>query len=428
MKWFHYGVIAVIASLLLTFLGGEFQGIGAVRWSPSKSTDLPLLEENTLLREGVERLFENAMLGPESLAVHPVTGTVFTGLMDGRIVSFEVEASSVEGAQPQKTSPTHFQTVAWLNEGCRDRLESNQNSPNQQPQWPWKQVVTTSYNDYPEELEELCGRPLGLRFDEQGSLFVLDAYKGLLLFPFPLEGQQQNDTPQPVTLYSSAHLANDLDLDGPFVYFTDSSDRYGRNKIILEFLSGRPSGKVMLHNRETGVTSVLLDGLPLTNGLTLSHDKQLVYFVAGADIYSLDRRTNDTFVALENLPCFPDNIRRHPTDQNTYLVCCGTKRARPFSLQDFLAPYPWMRELIAIMFSQQTILALTPKHSMVLQVELAAQKSSSGRVISSIQDPGALSVAWPSEAEKVGDYLYLGSWHEPYLARIPWNATPFSRG
>lgn len=95
---------------------------------------------------------------------------------------------------------------------------------------------------------------------------------------------------------------------------------------------------------------------------------------------------------------------------------------------DFLAPYPWMRELIAIMFSQQTILALTPKHSMVLQVELAAQKSSSGRVISSIQDPGALSVAWPSEAEKVGDYLYLGSWHEPYLARIPWNATPFSRG
>ena len=212
MKWFHYGVIAVIASLLLTFLGGEFQGIGAVRWSPSKSTDLPLLEENTLLREGVERLFENAMLGPESLAVHPVTGTVFTGLMDGRIVSFEVEASSVEGARPQKTSPPHFQTVAWLNEGCRDRLESNQNSPNQQPQWPWKQVVTTSYNDYPEELEELCGRPLGLRFDERGSLFVLDAYKGLLLFPFPLEGQQQNDTPQPVTLYSSAHLANDLDL------------------------------------------------------------------------------------------------------------------------------------------------------------------------------------------------------------------------
>ena len=65
--------------------------------------------------------------------------------------------------------------------------------------------------------------------------------------------------------------------DGPFVYFTDSSDRYGRNKIILEFLSGRPSGKVMLHNRETGVTSVLLDGLPLTNGLTLSHDKQLVF-------------------------------------------------------------------------------------------------------------------------------------------------------
>lgn len=77
-------------------------------------------------------------------------------------------------------------------------------------------------------LEHVCGRPLGLRFnDKTGELFVADAYLGLLVvgpddkFATPIAKQAQG---------VEFHVTNGLDIDpdSGAVYFTDSSMRFQR--------------------------------------------------------------------------------------------------------------------------------------------------------------------------------------------------------
>lgn len=78
------------------------------------------------------------------------------------------------------------------------------------------------------ELEHVCGRPLGLRFNKKtGDLYIADAYLGLqVVGPAgglasqvvkEVEGQQ-------------LHFTNDIDIDEKkdVIYFTDSSTVFHR--------------------------------------------------------------------------------------------------------------------------------------------------------------------------------------------------------
>lgn len=76
-------------------------------------------------------------------------------------------------------------------------------------------------------VESLCGRPLGLRFDKQtGNLYIADAYYGLLMVG-PEGG---------IATSLSNHaggvpilFANDLDIHkNGSVFFTDTSKKYNR--------------------------------------------------------------------------------------------------------------------------------------------------------------------------------------------------------
>lgn len=77
------------------------------------------------------------------------------------------------------------------------------------------------------DVESLCGRPLGLRFDKQtGHLYIADAYYGLLMVG-PEGG---------IATSLSTHaggvpilFANDLDIhNNGSVFFTDTSKKYNR--------------------------------------------------------------------------------------------------------------------------------------------------------------------------------------------------------
>lgn len=78
------------------------------------------------------------------------------------------------------------------------------------------------------ELEHVCGRPLGLRFDKKtGDLYIADAYFGLLVVgpagglakPLVTEAEGQ-----------PFRFTNDLDIDEQedVIYFTDTSTRFQR--------------------------------------------------------------------------------------------------------------------------------------------------------------------------------------------------------
>lgn len=377
------GVAALVAAVAL---GTQYDPIGAEAWEPP--SPLPVLEWNRILTNHGEQLFAGRVLGPESLAVEASSGLVYTGLMSGEIVRFD----------PLQASPT-VESFLWLNASCAAATRG-----------------MATYASFDMSLEPLCGRPLGMRFDAAGRLLVNEAYSGIL--------EIDTQTKRVRRLTDGDKLVNDLDVDGDDVYFSVSSPRWGRNRIILELLSARRTGVLKHLDRSTGIVRTVVQDVPLTNGVVLSHDRRRVLFVAGPAVHAYNR-AEDAYegVALDNLPCIADNIRRHPSDGRTYLLACGTRRAQPFSLTDFLAPYPWAREAITllVLYSQHTILSLIPTHSMVLRVDVEADEP---EIVSSIQDPTDWT-GYLSEAEKIGPYLYMGTWRESHLTRMLWNETGF---
>jgi sugar lactone lactonase YvrE len=82
-----------------------------------------------------------------------------------------------------------------------------------------------------QQTEHICGRPLGLCFDEtRGDLYIADAYMGLLRV-----GTQGGLATKIVTHAQGIPLrfTNGLDIDqsSGAIYFTDSSSQYQRRYV-----------------------------------------------------------------------------------------------------------------------------------------------------------------------------------------------------
>lgn len=79
-----------------------------------------------------------------------------------------------------------------------------------------------------EELEHICGRPLGLGFNNNtGDLYIADAYLGLL--KVGSEGGSVTQVHGPESGFT-LRFTNGLDIDQHtgLVYFTDSSSHHSR--------------------------------------------------------------------------------------------------------------------------------------------------------------------------------------------------------
>lgn len=403
----------LLAALVFQFINNDDLRAETVILKP-----LPRLPDYDASRPtlgGVKRLFEGEILGPESIAMDHSTGYVYTGLMDGRIIRFK--ASSVLRSHPAPT----FETYARLRNDsrCID----------------WVPKLHGDYDAYPKDMEPVCGRVLGMRL-KHNRLFALDAYSGVYEVSLTEKGRVRRLAEGSNNVVGDArpvHLANDLDVDaeGKYLYFSDSSDRWGRNLIIYESLATRAEcGRVLRLDLTTGETVTIAERLPLTNGVQLSHDGKALYFVAGGiSVMRLELGQGGALPpspprrVYDNLPCVGDNIRPHPTrGTSSLLLTCGIKRAQPFSLLDFLAPYPRIRDVLYAFVPQWFILRLIP--SMGLVVELEETESGRGE-----RSTGALAVRgiwqnreqikYSSEIEFIDTNVALiGTWHEAYLALV----------
>lgn len=347
--------------------------------------------------EGVERLFEDdpGFKGPESFAFSE-DGSLYTGLADGRIVRvLNLDAT-----------PT-YTTIARTGEdveGCGTL-----------------------------DMEEVCGRPLGLRWDptHPGHLLVADAYKGLLRVDVTAKEAVV------AVLVSSATkgltLVNDLDVtaDGRFVFFTNTG-RFPRNQIHKNLAEARPTGQVWVYETATQTARVLVDALVMPNGITLTHDNSALLvctaFVGlhrvdvpagGLDSLSSEQppRLLEAVMVNNDIQGSVDNIRRFmPPDASigrgggTYLVGLGSKRSSPFFLPQMLAPFPTLRRLVSFI-GLETITSLIPRACLLLEVD------SHGKELRTFMDQ-TTTCYWASEAELGNsDWLYIGSWRTPFLAR-----------
>ncbi|KAK3596049.1 hypothetical protein CHS0354_032577 [Potamilus streckersoni] len=329
------------------------------------------LTPNDHLQKAV-RLYENKILGPESIVVDG--DHLYTGTADGKIVDIH------EGT---------VRTVAKLG---KDPCGRFQDEPN-------------------------CGRPLGMKLDKDGYLIVVDSYLGLfkvnvatgdvhLLWPSsaPINGKVPR-------------FLNDLYImpDG-LIYITDSSTKWDRRHNRYLVMEGETSGRLLSYNPKTNITTELASGFAFANGIQLTRngDAILICETTKARIMKynlLGPNAGQVEVFADNLPGLPDNIRRSSSG-GYWVGFAGIRRKDKFSLVDFSAPRPWLRKLVTKLLSQEVLMRFIPKYGLIAELD------EQGEIVRSLHDPTGTKIPAVSEVEDHDGVMYLGSYGLPYISKL----------
>ncbi|KAK2631312.1 protein STRICTOSIDINE SYNTHASE-LIKE 10-like [Eucalyptus grandis] len=315
--------------------------------------------------------------GPESLAFDPSGGGPYTGVADGRILKWEGDERG-------------WVDFAFTSSRRKDCIRP-----------------------FAPELEHVCGRPLGLRFDKKtGDLYIADAYFGLMVVG-PDGGL--------ATLVASEaegkpfRLTNDLDIDESedVIYFTDSSTTFQRRQFLSACLSGDKTGRLMKYDKSSKELKVLLRGLTFPNGVALSKDGLFLLVVETATYRILrlwlkgpNAGKLDIFAEL---PGFPDNIRRN--SRGEFWVALHSKKgpASRFFLSSSLIGNFALR--LPISFQQLHSLVVGGKADAI-----AIKLGEEGEILEVVEDAEGKTVQFLSEVEERDDKLWIASVMRPFIA------------
>uniref|UniRef100_A0A2P2J7M0 Strictosidine synthase 1 n=1 Tax=Rhizophora mucronata TaxID=61149 RepID=A0A2P2J7M0_RHIMU len=262
------------------------------------------------------------------------------------------------------------------------------------------------------EMEHVCGRPLGLRFDKKtGDLYIADAYLGLRAVG-PAGGLA---TPV-VTEVEGQPLCftNDVDIDEmeDVIYFTDTSRVFQRRQFMLAILSNDKTGRLLRYDKSSKEVTVLLRDLAFANGVALSKDHSFVlvaettacrilrFWLRGANIGKAD--------VFAELPGYPDNIRRN--SEGEFWVALHSKIGLLARLANSNS---WIgRALLKLPLSFKRL------HSMLVGGKAhatAIKLSEDGKILEVLEDSEGKTLRFLSEVEEKDGKLWIGSVLMPFL-------------
>ncbi|CAL8111728.1 unnamed protein product [Orchesella dallaii] len=203
----------------------------------------------------------------------------------------------------------------------------------------WENIVQTGkpcagYWEY-----DVCGRPLGLRFDSSGKLIVADATQGLLRVDVDKNGSNQ-----------TLNFADDVDVtkDG-FIYLSDAG-QFGTFGDSFMDLVGEPTGRLIEYDLQTKKSKVLLSGIRFANGVQLSKNQDFLVLnelgLSRVLKYHLKGPKKGTSeVLIDRLPGYPDNVRSNGKG-GFYISLVISRSAENPNMIDQIAPFPLIRKLI----------------------------------------------------------------------------------
>ena len=257
------------------------------------------------------------------------------------------------------------------------------------------------------ELGNTGGRPLGLRPDGQGGLWIADSMAGLL----------HMDANGDITILATdldgvpLRFVDDLDVDSSGrIWFSDASQRFDYTQVALDFFEGSRTGRLLRYDPATQQTDVIMSGLFFANGVTLgpNEDYVLVNETGMGRVHRLwlkGEKTGQQDVFIDELPGTPDNIRFD--GENTFWIAMPSLRASI----DLLAPLPRLRALLSFLPIPWLEAAAQPA-SFVIGVNL------DGEVVHNLQDQDN-PFHYITGVTPCGDTLYLGSLETEAIGILP---------
>ncbi|KAG6771197.1 hypothetical protein POTOM_022544 [Populus tomentosa] len=368
--------ITMASRLLLTAIALLLSTLAIVIFSSETSNIEPLSSA------GARQLKEVPIagaFGPESFAFDSLGKGPYASLSDGRIIKW----------QGNRKGWTDFAVASPNRDGCGGPPDHQQT-------------------------EHICGRPLGLCFDEtHGDLYIADAYMGLLRV-----GTQGGLATKIVTHAQGIPLrfTNGLDIDqsSGAIYFTDSSSQYQRRNYLSVVLSGDKSGRLIKYDPVNKQVRVLLSNLTFPNGVALSKDGDFILLAETTSCrilrYWIKTSKAGTVEVFAQLQGFPDNIKRSP--RGGYWVGINSRREK---LSELLFSYPWIGNLLL-----KLPLDITKIQSTLSRYRgsgLAVRLSENGDILEVFEDVDGSRLESVSEVMEKDGRLWIGSVALPFAGR-----------
>ncbi|CAL4911684.1 unnamed protein product [Urochloa decumbens] len=320
--------------------------------------------------------------GPESVAFDGDGGGPYTGVSDGRVLRWlPAERRWVEHSSS---------CASELLDSCRGSQDPSR--------------------------EHECGRPLGLKFNnETGELYVADAYHGLRVV-----GPENNVSRPLVPEWQGTRLfsfANGIEIDYEtgVIYFTETSTRFQRREFLNIVISGDNTGRLLKYDPKSNKVEVLVDGLAFANGLAMSTDGTyllLAETTTGKILrYWIKTPKASTLEEVVQLPWFPDNIRMSP--RGGFWVGLHAKRGK---IAEWSISYPWLRRLILKLPMRHVQRASWLLNRLGRQV-IALRLSEDGKTMEAVSVHGSVQKVFRSvsEVEERNGNLWIGSVMSPFL-------------
>ncbi|KAI4386434.1 hypothetical protein MLD38_004366 [Melastoma candidum] len=329
------------------------------------------LPSASLHRGNYHQLMLPEVTGPESIAFDCYGQGPYVGVSDGRILKWQ-------GGRGPGLGWTEF---AVTTPNRNRKLCDGSVDPKKEP---------------------LCGRPLGLKFnDATCELFVADAYYGLLRVG-PRGGIAQQLVVSAGGIPFTLTNALDVDPVSGVVYFTVSSVYYQRREYVHSIENGDRTGRVAKYDLRTGNVTILVSGLYFPNGLALSRDKSFLVVAETGKLQLIKiwlrgprRNTVQIFSELER---YPDNVKSN--QKGEFWVALNSGRAldpdgedRKESMSEDGIPW-FTKDPVAVKFD------------------------SDGKVAAMVDGMNGKTLESVSEVEEYSGMLWIGSVTMPYVIRL----------
>lgn len=269
----------------------------------------------------------------------------------------------------------------------------------------------------PTVLADTGGRPLGVEVGADGTIYVADAYRGLLAVTSSGAVSTLVDSVDGQPLVYADNLA--VTRDGQRIYFSDASTKFGAEAnggtfaaSKLDIFEHGGHGRILVYDKSSGETEVLQSGLQFANGVALSEDEtRLVVAETGMYrvlvIHLAGPKAGEMEVLIDNLPGFPDNVERGP--DGTFWVGLVSARSKPL---DGMASHPFIRKVVMRLPAAARPDAVAYGHVFAIDLD--------GKVQADLQDPSG-AYAKTTGAISSGPWLFISSLTEPDLGRLRWS-------